>query len=199
MEGEPTLFRGVRARPARLVSATPLATRRDSGPLCVSRGRSASRNSDVRIQRIISGGQTGVDRAALDLALDLGIPVGGRCPKGRWAEDGEIPGLYPLQETATEDPAERTALNVRDADGTLIICIGKPAGGTALSRGVALESAKPCLMIDPIQLRGASAGKQIGDWLRAHRIAVLNIAGPRESEQPGIYTRSLSLLKCLLR
>lgn len=143
------------------------------------------------VQRIISGGQTGVDRAALDVAMDLGLRCGGWCPAGRAAEDGPIPADYPLVETASDDPAERTDLNVRDSDGTLIITTGKLAGGTALTEHCAIGRGKPFLVTDPADREAASG---VREWLEANGIEVLNVAGPRESEAPGIYGLALALL-----
>src|SRR5688572_16678238 len=98
--------------------------------------------------KIISGGQTGVDRAALDVALELGLPCGGWCPKGRKAEDGVIDPKYPLQETSTDDYPQRTEKNVQDSDATLILTRGKPDGGTALTRSLAREHKKPCKVVN---------------------------------------------------
>lgn len=136
--------------------------------------------------RIVSGGQTGVDRAALDVALALGIPCGGWCPKGRTAEDGVIPLTYPLRETPSAEYAQRTEWNVRDSDGTLILLIGPPQGGTQFTTQCASQHAKPFYVVNlsanaPDSLTAAVA------WLQHNRIATLNIAGPRESEHPGIY------------
>ncbi|MCD6446738.1 MAG: putative molybdenum carrier protein, partial [Candidatus Marinimicrobia bacterium] len=83
--------------------------------------------------KIISGGQTGADRAGLDAAMELNIPVGGWCPKGRKSEDGPIDNKYPLQETTSGDYRVRTERNVKESDGTLIFTLGKPTGGTALT------------------------------------------------------------------
>src|SRR6266851_4977853 len=96
--------------------------------------------------KIISGGQTGVDRAALDVALELGIPCGGWCPKGRRAEDGRIPKRYPLVETPTPAYPVRTEWNVRDSDGTLVLARGQASGGTALTIEFATDYGKPCLV-----------------------------------------------------
>lgn len=136
------------------------------------------------VLRIVSGGQTGVDRAALDEALARGIEAGGWCPKNRRAEDGRIPDRYPLRETPSEAYAERTAWNVRDADGTLVLTRGAPAGGTALTVETAGRLEKPFLLVDlarPVRVEDVQA------WLAARNVRVLNVAGPRESEAPGIY------------
>src|SRR4051794_11040714 len=100
------------------------------------------------IGRLVSGGQTGVDRAALDVALDLGIPCGGWCPRGRKAEDGVIPDCYPLTETSSGDYSQRTRWNIRDSDGTLILTQGEPTGGTLLTVQVCRSTAKPYLVVD---------------------------------------------------
>src|SRR5438876_4889366 len=93
--------------------------------------------STVMFTNIVSGGQTGVDRAALDVALELGIPCGGWCPKGRRAEDGRIPLRYPLEETTLNIYPQRTEWNVRDSDGTLVLTTGRPEGGSALTNELA--------------------------------------------------------------
>src|SRR3954470_8255926 len=100
------------------------------------------------ISRIISGGQTGVDRAALDVALELGLPCGGKCPCGRRAEDGPIAPRYPLEETASAEYPVRTALNVRESDGTLILLAGRPDRGTELTQRIARRRQRPCLCVD---------------------------------------------------
>lgn len=146
--------------------------------------------------RIVSGGQTGVDRAALDVALALGLPCGGWAPRGRRAEDGAIPRRYPMRETRRSSYAERTRLNVRDADGTLILTRGQPTGGTALTVALARRLGKPHLLVD---LRAAPDPAAIGDWIDTHHIRVLNIAGPREGTCPGIYDQAKTLLEALLR
>src|SRR5207247_8623955 len=100
------------------------------------------------LTKLISGGQTGVDRAALDVALELGLPCGGWCPRGRRAEDGPIDARYPLQETRSAAYPVRTRWNVRDADGTLILMRGRPDRGTALTRELAEAMNKPLLVVD---------------------------------------------------
>lgn len=149
----------------------------------------------VRPQRIVSGGQTGVDRAALDVALALGIACGGYCPKGRRAEDGPIAAHYPLTETASPDYPERTARNVRETDGTLILTLGAPGGGTALTRELAERHGKPCLVID---LAAPGDPRAVGVWLARHGIRALNVAGPRESTRPGIHRRASDFLQRVL-
>ncbi|MBN2371460.1 MAG: putative molybdenum carrier protein [Vicinamibacteria bacterium] len=142
-------------------------------------------------KRIVSGGQTGVDRAALDAALSAGIPCGGWCPRGRRAEDGRIPPRYPLRETTNAAYPERTEWNIRDSDGTLILGWGRPQGGTALTARLARRYSRPLLILD---LRETPSPRVIAEWLATNDIAVLNVAGPRESEAPGIHGRAVMLL-----
>ena len=149
----------------------------------------------MTIERIISGGQTGVDRAALDAALDVQLPVGGWCPKGRRAEDGTIPARYPLNETPTRRYAQRTEWNVRDSDGTLILHEGELRGGTAHTHECAQAYGRP---VQVVRMQTADALPSIRRWCAAHHIAVLNVAGPRESEAPGIYAAAYGLLMELL-
>src|SRR5207247_1854205 len=115
----------------------------------------------VMITRIVSGGQTGVDRAALDVALELGVPCGGWCPQGRRAEDGRIDERYPLRETPWDGYPQRTEWNVRDTDGTLVLTLGKPDRGTALTVRLERSKKKPCLVID---LGGNVDVDVIRDW-----------------------------------
>lgn len=149
----------------------------------------------MRIEKIISGGQTGVDRAALDSALDLHIPCGGWCPKGRWAEDGPIPGKYPLQETPSEEVEQRTEWNVRESDGTLILYRERLSGGTAYTCKMAVSLGKPVLMID---LNAKPGFETLLRWFEEYAIRVLNIAGPRESQEQGIYTDARDFLQTVL-
>jgi len=142
--------------------------------------------------KIISGGQTGVDRAALDVALELKLPCGGWCPRGRKAEDGVLPAQYPLIETASEIYAERTEKNIRDSDGTLVLLSVPPTGGTKLTIELAAKHCKPCLVVE---LSNDAAVTIIQDWIRQNQIQVLNVAGPRESQAPGIYAQAYTLLR----
>jgi hypothetical protein len=133
--------------------------------------------------RIISGGQTGVDRGALDAAIAAGVEHGGWCPRGRLAEDGPIADRYRLTETDAPEYSVRTERNVIDADATLILCRGPLSGGTELTLQLAQRHGRPCLVID---LDCAPTVETVRKWLRAHAVEVLNVAGPRESLNPGI-------------
>ena len=153
-------------------------------------------NAEIRRLKIISGGQTGADRAALDVALTLSLPIGGGCPKGRRAEDGMIPDRYPLTETPEADYDTRTRRNVEDSDGTLILNLGALNGGTALTASHARQIGKPCLVV---ALEEGIESAAFRDWLAAHHIQVLNVAGPRESKRPGVYAAACRLLDTLLQ
>jgi Circularly permutated YpsA SLOG family len=147
------------------------------------------------VRRLVSGGQSGVDRAALEVAAELGIACGGWCPRDRWAEDGPIPARWRLRETPEADPAQRTAWNVRDSDGTLVLLRGEPRGGTALCLARALALGRPRLAVDP---RDPGALARVRDWLERSQIGALHVAGPRESEEPGIGAQARAFLRCLL-
>jgi len=147
-----------------------------------------------RPARIVSGGQTGVDRGALDAAIALGIPHGGWCPLGRLAEDGTIPARYLLTETDSPEYHVRTEKNVLESDATLILYRGELKGGTKLTRHLAERHAKPCLALDldhPIDL------DEIRRWLLQAEVATLNVAGPRESQSPGISALAEELVRRL--
>lgn len=148
------------------------------------------------LKKIVSGGQTGVDRAALDAALSLDIPCGGWCPKGRRAEDGFLPERYPLEETPSTGYRQRTGWNVRDSDATLILKRGLLAGGTALTADLAAGLGRPCLVLDLDENPDPALGRE---WLAEHAVAVLNVAGPRESHTPGIYWLARQYMEKLLR
>lgn len=148
------------------------------------------------LSKLISGGQTGVDRAALDVAPGAGLQIGGWCPKGRLAEDGVIPMTYPLQETPSPQYAQRTRWNVRDADATLILTRNDPRGGTALTIAAARRLHKPYRVVD---LATNPAPDTVVSWISQEGITVLNVAGPRESTCPGIYRESFDWLQELLR
>jgi hypothetical protein len=149
--------------------------------------------------RILSGGQTGADRAALDAALALGVPCGGHCPAGRRAEDGSIPARYPLVELPTASYPARTRRNVADADGTAVLAYGPPSGGTKLTVDLCRQAARPCLVIDAGVVTPVEAAVLMGVFLLRHRIATLNVAGPRGSGQPAIYAFVFEAMTALLR
>jgi len=150
------------------------------------------------IRKIISGGQTGADRAALDAAIKMGITHGGWVPKGRLAEDGPLPWHYELQETEDADYAERTARNIQEADGTLIVSQGALSGGSALTRQLAIRQKRPWLHIDLNAHTAFQAAVTVSRWLAEERIEVLNVAGPRASKDPHIYTKTLNLLESVV-
>lgn len=150
------------------------------------------------IAKIISGGQTGVDRAALDVAMKLHIPHGGWCPAGRAAEDGKIPGRYQLLETPSSEYNARTRKNVEDCDGVLVLNQGKLDGGTALTLVFARQMKRPHMLVDLDSAPSPGIG-EVRDWLSTHDINVCNVAGPRESKRRGIYCSSARFLESLLR
>lgn len=149
----------------------------------------------MTVVKIISGGQTGVDRAALDAAISAGIPCGGFCPAGRRADDGPIPQQYPLTETNSRSYPLRTKLNVETADGTLIIISGHADRGTMLTAQLCRQKLKPLLYIHP---EDSFSIHQAAAWINHHNIQVLNVAGPRESSSPGIYKMALKCLDLIL-
>ncbi len=148
--------------------------------------------SEQSTQLIIrSGGQTGVDRAALDAAMAQGFSVAGWCPQGRLAEDGPISDEYPLIETESNKYSIRTEWNVRDADATLIISAKPLEGGTLLTEQYALKWKKPCFIFSPEAHKDALS---VQHWLQQLNITDLNVAGPRETKSPGIYQYTFKLL-----
>jgi len=140
----------------------------------------------VRKLKIISGGQTGVDRAALDFAIRRGLEHGGWCPRGRLAEDGIIPPIYQLRETNSPEYEERTERNVLDSDATLIIARNRElSGGTAFTKFCVEKHGRPLLVVcerDGVKKCAAALAK----FLQAHKVRTLNVAGPRESQASGI-------------
>lgn len=150
------------------------------------------------VDQIISGGQSGADRAALDVALALGIPAGGWCPAGRRAEDGVIPARYPLTETTSAIHAVRTRANVRTGDGTLVFNLGELDGGTLLTATYAAGRGRPCFLVQ-LDEPGHPTPAELAAWLRDNRIRILNVAGPRESKRPGIYQQVRTFLERALQ
>ena len=150
---------------------------------------------------VYSGGQTGVDRAALDVAIELGLPYGGWIPKGRLAEDGTIPAAYDsLRETDSVDYAVRTKRNVRDTDATLLLTFGPPYGGTLFTRDVAAKLGRPMMELDLASVNIDDSTPKIREWLRTLGAQVrVNVAGPRASQAPDAYERARELLLAALR
>jgi Circularly permutated YpsA SLOG family/Domain of unknown function (DUF6794) len=150
------------------------------------------------IKKIISGGQTGADQAALDAAIELGIPHGGWIPKRRLTERGHLSETYKLKEMPTASYPKRTEQNVLDSDATLIISHGKLTGGSALTKKLADKHHRPCLHIDLDATNPFAAVKAINYWLAKHPIEVLNVAGPRLSKDPRIYDEVKKILSSVL-
>ena len=156
------------------------------------------------IVKIMAGGQSGVDRGALDAAIASSVEYGGWCPKGGWAEDappppGVLATYTNLRETPDADPRQRTEWNVRDSDAVLALVDRRGVGvspGTMLAVSLADGYGKPCLRLD---LEEPGGLERAGDWLRAHpTVRTLNVVGPRESESPGIHAASRNFVMALL-
>lgn len=148
----------------------------------------------MMIEKIVSGGQTGADRAALDFALQKGLPHGGWCPAGRRSEDGRIAEVYQLKETPSPDYIERTEWNVRDTDGTVIFSLAAGLqGGSLATADLAIQLARPWLHLSAARRNPEEAGRVLNDFIEEHRIRVLNVAGPRASNEPrvGGYVRAV--------
>ncbi len=159
--------------------------------------------------KIVSGGQTGVDRAALDAALGLEFDVGGWCPRDRRSEDGAVPDRYPLKETAARSYAVRTEWNVRDSDGTLILVLDEISSGTRMTADAARSLGKP-LKIEHLAASAASGlltaenspeeqAESVVEWLQRHKIRVLNVAGPRGSSSKEMYPRAHAFMLLVLK
>lgn len=147
------------------------------------------------IRKIISGGQTGVDRAALDVAIKLAVAHGGWIPQGRLTESGPLPAEYNLKETRSSSYADRTEKNVQDADGTLIISRGLLTGGSEYTREMAIKHDRPWLHIDLSQMAAFQAAIAINQWILQNKIEILNVAGPRASKDPTVYKDALNILE----
>lgn len=146
------------------------------------------------ISKIISGAQSGVDRAALEFALKFNIPHGGWIPKGRLAEDGPLPEKYQLQEMPTSSYPKRTEQNVIDSDGTVIFSRGKPTGGTDYTRKMVLKHKKQLVHIDLNLKTSYDAAYRILSWIEFYHINILNVAGLRASKDPAIYNDVFKIL-----
>ena len=140
----------------------------------------------MKVKRIISGGQTGADRGGLDAAIDLGIPHGGWCPKGRRAEDGAIHPKYRLEETESPDYPVRTEQNVLASHGTVVFTFGPAKAGSALTIRLARKHRKPVVHIDLEKESPDEASTRLRKWIAEHGVAILNVAGSRESNAAGM-------------
>jgi len=154
-----------------------------------------NRKVSLNVTKIVSGGQTGADRAALDFAIKHNVSYGGWIPKGRKTEYGRLPDHYQLQEMPTPDYSKRTEQNVLDSDGTLIVSHGHLTGGPDLTEYLAEKHEKPYVHIDLNNLTIEEASIIINKWIQRHKIAILNVAGPRDSKDPMIYQATMDLLK----
>ncbi|HEY4757687.1 MAG TPA: putative molybdenum carrier protein [Chthoniobacterales bacterium] len=157
----------------------------------------------MKLLKIISGGQTGVDRGALDAAIEIGVDCGGWCPSGRMAEDGSIPNRYPVMELANAGYAERTLRNVADSDGTLLILHGRPLGGTRETIECCVGMQKPYLTIDCSRIEIGQAinlGLQfIAKLPSGHATITMNVAGPRASQWPQAHEITRRIVSGVLR
>jgi hypothetical protein len=149
--------------------------------------------------KIVSGGQTGVDRAALDAALKHGIECGGWCPAGRLDEFGKIPDHYPIRELPGADFAERTLQNVKDSDGTVVIYPGELRGGSEQTVRFCVELQRPHQLIDASKITAEDAADLITDFVRAKKIRILNLAGPRQTEWLEGYNYAFLALSTFLK
>ena len=149
--------------------------------------------------KIISGGQTGADRAALDYAIEFNIPYGGWVPKGRKTEDGRLPEKYRLQEMQTSDYSKRTEKNILAADGTLIVSHGRLTGGSALTQFLAEKHNKSFIHVDMNRMSIDEASEAVRIWLKKNQIETLNVESPRASKDSAIYEATRRLLDAVFR
>ena len=163
------------------------------------RGRRSQTAATVKLLKIISGGQTGVDRAALDVALRHGIECGGWCPAGRLDELGEIPDHYPVQELQGAGFTERTLQNVKDSDGTIVVYSGELRGGTEQTVRFCVDLKRPHQLINESKTSAEGAARVIADFVGENKIGILNVAGPRQSEWPEGYDYTSRALSAFLQ
>ena len=147
--------------------------------------------------KIISGGQTGADQAALDAAIHLGLPHGGWLPRGRKTEAGPLPQSYVLQELDSPKYRDRTEKNILESDGTLIVSFGPLSGGSALTEALTIRHDRPCLHLDLSLLDRSRALAALRKWLSEYQIKTLNVAGARASGEPRIYRAVFELLTAM--
>lgn len=147
---------------------------------------------------IVSGAQTGVDRAALDAALKCGVETGGWCPEGRLSEDGVIPEKYPVKELPNSGYRQRTKRNVIDSDGTVIIYFGYPTGGTEQTIAFCIKERKPYVLIDAEELNIERASLKIKKFIDQKSISVMNVAGPRAGGESRAYGYAKNVIMSVL-
>ena len=141
----------------------------------------------MHLKKIISGGQTGADQAALDAAIKAGVPHGGWIPKGRLTEEGRLPDKYRLKEMPTGDYPKRTEQNILDSDGTVIFSHGKLTGGSKLTQRLANKHERPCLHINLDDSLFVKRATDLYEWILRNKVETLNVAGSRASKDPEIY------------
>ena len=151
------------------------------------------------LKKIITGSQTGVNRAVLDICRDREFPCGGWCSKGRLAEDGGLHKSYPLVEAKLKDDRLATELNILEGDGTLVLTRGRPTGCTAFPAVLARRRCKPLLVIDLLEVVDIETVVEIcRNWIKEGDIEILNVAGPRESRHRGIYHETMTIMESLI-
>lgn len=153
----------------------------------------------MTLQKIVSGGQTGVDRGALDATLAANFSCGGWCPEGRQAEDGPIPDRYPLTTLPGANYLERTSRNVIDSDATLVLYFGELSGGTLKTVEFCDRFRKPVLALNGNAFNADTAASKAAAFVQSHAIRVLNVAGPRESGHAGARLYAEAVISLLLR
>jgi hypothetical protein len=149
--------------------------------------------------KIISGGQTGADRAGLDVAIARGLPHGGWCPKGRKAEDGPLPVRYHLTETPTASYLVRTERNAAESDATVIFTLGVLSGGSKRTADFARRHGRPCLHLQLAEGREELAAQTLASFIRVRRVASLNVAGSRETKATGLHALACTVLGLALK
>ena len=147
------------------------------------------------IRKVISGGQTGADQAGLDAAMRAGVEHGGFVPKGRRTEKGPLSDKYEMDEDSSNSYEGRTLKNVLASDGTVVFAHGKLTGGSRLTREYARKNGRPCLVVNLNSAGPGKAAQKLQQWIEENRIEVLNVAGPRESKDPGIYQVVFEILQ----
>lgn len=152
----------------------------------------------MALAKIISGGQTGVDRGALDAALEKGFPCGGWCPPGRLAEDGPIDCAYPMSEMDHGSYGERTRQNIINSDGTLIIQFGPLEGGTKTTLQYCIQLKKPYALFDALEVSETRAAGLVRRFVKSNSVKTLNVAGPRQSKVPEAHDYAYKVISLVL-